>query len=188
VLRVRRRPSQSGLERLLVEARSSKPAYPEVGATRNARLPNGYRHDLDTRVLPAGDGVFERAVPALRSWQAQVGAGIEVFPHQAWVDVDETVLLLIGFAGLWATAACRIVYVEEEPNRFEFAYGTLPGHPERGEVSFRVVRAPDGRVTFQVRSFSRPADPLARLAAPLARRLQRRVTRRYLDAIADASR
>jgi uncharacterized protein (UPF0548 family) len=30
-------------------------------------------------------------------------------------------------------APCRLVYVTDEVNRFGFAYGTLPGHPEQAK-------------------------------------------------------
>jgi uncharacterized protein (UPF0548 family) len=72
-------------------------------------------------------------------------------------------------------------------NSFAFAYGTLPGHPEKGEVAFKVARDEAG-VMFSVTSFSRPVDVLARAASPVTRRLQRRVTLRYLEALRTAVR
>jgi len=80
-----------------------------------------------------------------------------------------------------------VVYVEQEPERFAFAYGTLPGHPERGEVKFVVERDATGEVVFRILSFSQTVDPLARLGSPVTRRIQQRVTERYLDAIAAVS-
>ena len=38
---------------------------------------------------------------------------------------------------------CRIVSVFKEVDSFGFAYGTLPGHPERGEESFVLERRDD---------------------------------------------
>ena len=182
-----RRPSAAGIARLLAEARSAAPTYPEVGATRDAQLPTGFRHDRYERRLGCGEEVFERAVTALRVWQAQVGAGVELFPHGARVGDEGTVVLLFRVLGLWATLPCRVVYVEEELERFAFAYGTLPGHPERGEVRFAVERDAAGDVAFRIVSFSRTVDPLARLGSPVTRRIQQRVTERYLDAIAAAA-
>jgi uncharacterized protein (UPF0548 family) len=44
--------------------------------------------------------------------------------------------------GLWSLNACLIVYVIEEEasllKRYGFAFGTLPGHVERGEDRFTV--------------------------------------------------
>jgi uncharacterized protein (UPF0548 family) len=181
-----RRPSPLKLERLLARARLDQPSYPEVGATRALTLPDGYRHDVSSIELGRGPDLFPRAVAALRDWHVQRGAGIEVSPPDAWVDDRETVVLLIRVGPLWATAPCRVVDVVDERDRFSFAYGTLPGHPEVGEVVFSISRGATGVVSFGVVSFSRPAARLARLGAPLARRLQKRVTNAYLDALRDA--
>jgi uncharacterized protein (UPF0548 family) len=161
--------------------------YPEVGATRADQMPSGYRHDRYEAGLGGGEGAFERATAALLAWQAQVGAGVEVFPSGSQVEEGATVVLLLQ-AGLWAPAPCRVVYVISEPDTTGFAYGTLPGHPECGEAAFMLLRGSDERVHFVVRSFSRRVDPLARLGAPLARLAQTRVTRRYIEALAEAAR
>ena len=97
-------------------------------------------------------------------------------------------LLLIRVGVLHAVAPCRVIYVAEEPNHFSFAYGTLPGHPEQGEVAFSIQLDAAEDVTFKITSFSRTVDPLARLGTPFARRLQKRVTRGYLSALQDATR
>ena len=175
------------IDRLLAEARGARPSYSEVGQTRAEQLPSGYRHDRYERRLGRGDEVLERAVAALRAWQAQIGAGARVFPDGARVAAEDTIVMLIRVGGLWAMLPCRVVYVDEEPERFAFAYGTLPGHPERGEAAFRIERDGTGDVFFRVVSFSRTVDPLARLASPVTRLIQQRVTTRYLDAIAAAS-
>jgi uncharacterized protein (UPF0548 family) len=182
-----RRPTPAALERLLAEAKAVAPTYPEVGATRGGGLPAGYRHDRYERRLGSGDDAFERAVTALRAWQAQIGAGVEPFPRGARVGDEDTVVLLFRALGLCATLPCRVVYVDEAPAGFAFADGTLPGHPERGEVRFAIERDGTGEAVFRIVSFSRTVDPLARLGSPFTRRLQQRVTERYLDAIAAAA-
>jgi uncharacterized protein (UPF0548 family) len=67
---------------------------------------------------------------------------------------------------MWSLNACRIVYVIEEEeasllNRYGFAFGTLPGHVERGEERFSVEwhRSEDW-VFYEVFAFARPAHPL----------------------------
>ena len=84
---------------------------------------------------------------------------------------------------VWAVAPCRIVYVVDEADRFGFAYGTLPGHPEQGEEAFIVESRADGDVRFSVTAFSRPAGTVAKLGAPITRMIQRRVTAGYLNAL-----
>jgi uncharacterized protein (UPF0548 family) len=182
-----RRPTKELLDALLVSARSAGPTYAQIGAAAAGELPAGYRHDVDQVNLGAGDERFSRAVSAVRAWQAQLGANIEVFPTGASVEVGLTVLLLIRAVALWTVAPCRVVYVQEDADRFAFGYATLPGHPEQGEASFAVTHGADGDVVFRVASFSRPADPLARLAKPLSRRIQRRVTLEYLVSIKSAT-
>ncbi len=83
----------------------------------------------------------------------------------------------------YVLAVCRVVVVIDEPDRFGFAYGTLPGHPEQGEESFIVTRRSDGAVTFDIVAVSRLRHVLARACPPVARRLQRAATGRYLEAM-----
>ena len=45
-----------------------------------------------------------------------------------------------------------------------------------------LTRLSDGRITFTVTAFSRPATRLARVGGPIARSVQDRVSRRYLRA------
>ena len=83
--------------------------------------------------------------------------------------------------GLWWLNACRIVYVVDEPgsvSRYGFANGTLPDHAGRGEERFLVEwdRA-SGSVWYDVLAFSRPHQPLTRLAYPYMRGVQKRFGR-----------
>jgi uncharacterized protein (UPF0548 family) len=58
-----------------------------------------------------------------------------------------------------------------------FTYRTLQGHPELGEETFSVEkRLADGRVVAALRSWSRPGTLLAKLGAPIMRRLQVRAS------------
>jgi uncharacterized protein (UPF0548 family) len=84
---------------------------------------------------------------------------------------------------LYVAAPCQLVYVTDEADRFGFAYGSLPGHPERGEEAFHIRRDADGAVMFDIVVFSRPADLLARIGSPIARAVQRRVTKGYLEGV-----
>jgi len=181
-------PSDSILDRALADARAAGPSYPEVGATRAAELPAGYRIDRYERRLGSEDGRFERAVDALRRWQGQIGAGVRVFPDGATVEEGGTVLFVVRTLGLWAVMPCRVVYVVDDGSRFCFGYGTLPGHLERGEVAMSIDRAEGREVVARIESFSRTVHPLARFALPLARRIQTRITNGYLDALEQASR
>jgi uncharacterized protein (UPF0548 family) len=107
-------------------------------------MPEGYRHDRYEAAVGEGAGVFDRAAAALLAWQAQIGAGVEVFPRGSQVEEGATVILLLR-AGLWAPAPCRVVYVIDEPDKVGFAYGTLPGHPECGEAAFSLLEGATSR-------------------------------------------
>ena len=177
-----RPPSDDALKQVLEAERALPFPYPGVGATASdtSEWPEGYHHDRFTTDLGADDGDrFQRAGRGLLEWAPQRGAGIRVYPGDA-VSAGEAFVLVLRFplAG-WAVAPGRVVYVLDQPDRLGFAYGTLPGHPERGEEAFIVVRA-EGRIRFEVLAFSRPHDPLARLGQPVARALQVRTLKAYL--------
>jgi len=79
---------------------------------------------------------------------------------------------------------CRVVWTVEQSDRQGFAYGTLPGHPERGEEAFLVERANDS-VTLSIRAFSKPGDRLVRAASGISRLIQSQLTDRYGRSLAD---
>lgn len=141
----------------------------------------GYDVDHNRVRIGEGRGVFGRAVEALGRWDQFPAPWTRVLapdgtPRPA-VREGAEVAVLIHAAGLWWLNGARIVYTldEEEPvRRAGFAYGTLPGHVERGEERFSVELLGDGSVWYDVLAFSRPRYWMTRLAYPLARRLQRR--------------
>jgi uncharacterized protein (UPF0548 family) len=171
-----RKPSEQAIATFLARQEKALFSYPEVGATRGA-APAGYDADHNRVELGEGAAVFEAACAALRRWEMFPRPWTEVLPADAPIQVGQTVVVLARMFGLWWLNAARVVYVLDEagpPRRFGFAYGTLADHAERGEERFRVEWHSDGRVWYDLFAFSRPRHPLARLAYPLARRLQRR--------------
>lgn len=166
-----------------VDAENSPFSYGEVGATSGSDLPAGYRHDRRIAHLGTGPDPFDGAVAALRAWGMHAQAGMRIFPEGPGLAPELTVLVVVRFGPLTTVAPCRVVYVVEEADRFGFAYGTLPGHPERGEEAFVVERDDQGAVRLTVSAFSRPTAALARLGGPVSRRFQERATTAYLDAM-----
>jgi uncharacterized protein (UPF0548 family) len=177
------------LERRYRAAVAAEPTYPEVGATGGARLPAGY-HRVEERIrLGAGRDVFARAGAAVLDWGAQRGAGLAVHPPDAGTEAGATALVLLPVLGVpLLVIPCRVVFRTVAADRIGFGYGTLPGHPERGEEAFLVERDQDGTVWFRVRAFSRPDRWYSRLGGPATRLAQRTATRRYLRAVATAAR
>jgi uncharacterized protein (UPF0548 family) len=86
----------------------------------------------------------------------------------------------IGRLRLWVP--CQVIWVRDDPDAYGYGFGTLPGHPERGEEAFLVSRDAQGRMWFEIRAFSRPATRYARLGGPVTRAFQDRVTDRYVSA------
>ena len=189
-----RSPSRERLDAVLADAARDSLTYDEVGATEplagharpGATLPAGYRHGRWAGVVGEGEEGFAAATAALRSWSQHRGQGFTVLPDDPPIAVGTEVLTVLRVPPLSVLAVCRVVWVVDEPDRFGFAYGTLPTHPARGEEAFVVVRTPSGRVEFQVTVFSRPHHPLMRLGGPIARRQQGRASARYVDALRQA--
>jgi uncharacterized protein (UPF0548 family) len=167
----------------LAASAAASVTYEGTGATLAGDGLPGYRTDRYEVVLGRGAAVLERAGDGLRAWAAHRGAGVRVEPPDAPLTEGTTVVLVTRLGPASVLAACRVVAVVDEPDRFGFAYGTLPLHPESGEEAFLVERGPGDEVRFRVVAASRPASPLARLGAPVARLVQRRVTRGYLEGL-----
>jgi uncharacterized protein (UPF0548 family) len=153
--------------------------YPEVGATRTGPLPAGYRHLERTVDL---DAPLAEAAGLLMAWGLHERCGLH--PEATAARAAPGVQVKLRFAGL-LRIPCQVVWAEETPEYAGFAYGSLPGHPERGEAAFLLETA-DGRVRFTMRSFSEPGTAAARLGAPVARFLQSRATDRFAAAMRDA--
>jgi uncharacterized protein (UPF0548 family) len=159
-------------------------SYSEVGLTAGA-LPPGYRHLRCTTLIGAGPEVFAEAASSLLHWQVHLRAGLRVSPSSATAVPGTVVLLALGAGPIQITAPCRVVYVVNDPGRQGFAYGTLPGHPERGEQAFIIEQHHDGAVSFTVTAFSRPATRLVKAAGPAGQAIQRYIIRRFLRALTD---
>ena len=160
--------------------------YPEVGRTLSAELPPGYRHVRRSAVLGTGRRAFERAGESLSTWGMHRGAGLTVDGASGRATPGTDVVLGWGVGVLRLRVPCRVVLTVDEPSARGFAYGTLPGHPESGEELFVVRLDDDDAVHLDIVAFSRPARWYSRLGAPLAVRIQRRVTGRYLAALRGA--
>ena len=182
-------PSDATVRRHLAGLVDAPFSYRETGMTRPATGERaahpaaGYRADHYRQRLGAGgDELFRRAKIAVERWAMFDGFSwlrlVRLIPDVP-PAAGAVVAVVARHLGFWSVNACRVVYVVDEPGRFGFAYGTLRGHAERGEERFLVERwagAEGEEVWFDLLALSRPG-PLARLAAPLARGLQKRFAR-----------
>jgi len=174
-----RRPSPAKLDDLLARVAKLPLSYPEVGMTRAVDVPAGYGREHQRVELAIEFAAAREAVIAFATHRLPY---LFVHPTDARAVVGSDVLVVARVGPLWTTNPCRIVYVDDGPDRFTYAYGTLPGHSEHGEETFTVERTAGGVVAETI-AYARPQDLLARIGAPLAHRFQARVKRDYMAAL-----
>ncbi|MGV8876158.1 MAG: DUF1990 family protein [Rhodoglobus sp.] len=181
--------------------------YGAVGATRGStfatRVPKGFRLVHRRALIGHGEARWVFARQQILSWgvKRRSGFGVTLLPRNAAdalidlshdaeglprVRLGDTIILSIGRGRFTAHEPVRVVYVIDELSLAGFAYGTLEGHPLRGEESFMLERRDDDSVWMTVRSFSRPASAKWMLLSPVLRVLQYLVVGRYLRALAGA--
>lgn len=161
-------------------------SYAEVGAT-SGTLPAGYHHKRISTPVGRGPAQYAAAAAALFSWQMHAHAGLAPRVSDLHVRDLSVAVLRLRLGPLDLRVPVRVVKVVEEPFRHGFVYGTLPGHPERGEESFVVELADDGTVFFHVVAFSRAGRWYTALGGPVARAGQVLVTERYVTAVRGAA-
>lgn len=164
--------------------RSSAPTYDHIGSTlQPSDRFCGPRYE-DRVSVGSGHSAFVFARSALRSWAPQRSLGATIRPPDANQQLNETVVLLLGVGPLRLVVPTRVVVMIDEPDRYAYAYGTLPGHPERGEELFDIQRHPDDNVVLTIRVDATPA-PALRPVGVIVRALQRAALRRYLTTVAE---
>jgi uncharacterized protein (UPF0548 family) len=159
--------------------------YPAVDG-RQGVVPPGYHLDHARFPLGRGERAFAQAKAALRGWKQFDVGWASARPDTTPLAPGQTVAVVFRIFGLWSMCSARIVYAIDEPNRFGFAYGTLPGHVESGEEQFLIERTDDGAVWYDVRAFSRPQHMLTKIGFPLVRCLQKRFVRQSAAAMRKA--
>ena len=166
--------------------RTADLTYPEVGATRGP-LPAGYHHQHVSARVGQGPAAFAAAAEALLTWRVHAGAGLGARVSDHRIRVGTVAELRLGPRRLALRIPVRVLEVVDDERRRGFVYGTLPGHPERGEESFTVELGADGNVFFDLVAFSRGARWFTVLGAPLGRAGQHLVTARYVGAVRAAA-
>jgi uncharacterized protein (UPF0548 family) len=188
------KPSPRRLDAVLAARRDGVFSYPEVGASRGATrasAPASYMVDHNRAPLGTGSDTFRRAREALSRWTMFDLGWCAIHPRDAPIAEGAAVAAVVRHFGFWSVNVSRVVYLLDEDDgdvrRWGFAYGTTPGHAERGEERFSVEwHRRDDRVWYDLYAFSRPGHPLARLGSPVARMLQRRFARDSMGAMVRA--
>ncbi|GAA4443648.1 DUF1990 family protein [Phytohabitans houttuyneae] len=147
--------------------------YPEAGATQRGPLPAGYRHLRRRMRVGAGDAAFTGAAEAVLTWRMHEAMGVPVKSGAPRAAPGVAVATRPGLGPLRICAPCVVVWAEEGERRAGFGYGTVAGHPLRGEEAFVVTRDDEGGVWLEVVAFSRPVRWWVRLAGPVLPVFQR---------------
>jgi uncharacterized protein (UPF0548 family) len=160
--------------------------YPGVGSTEQGSAPKGYDRVLEEACLGSGLDVYRRVADGILGWELQRRAGLRVRADSPRVVPGAHVVSGFGVGPFRLPAPCRVVWVREPapdgvPQSAGFGYGTLPGHPARGEESFEVEINSQGEVWLRIRAFSRPANWFYAAGGLVTRAAQRYVTSRYIE-------
>ena len=145
-------------------------------------------HDLyaiDLHRNHPGDDTFARATAALFRYRVFPPRRMKahVCTRDGRIVTGATIIQRVLIGPLVMEMAVRVVAVFDDAKsvrRAGFTYATLAGHSERGTATFLVREQPDKSIAFEIESWSRPGDWLARLGRPLARLAQRTFTREAL--------
>lgn len=187
-------PSSDQLNHFLIHKQKLAPQYPEkldtqadFSVKRQSDLGKKYNYDENQILLGHGPEVFARAKSALRHWE-MFPHWTRLYPKDTPIEPGRAVAVLFRLLGIWWWNASEIQYAVDQPGRFGFAYGTLPGHVESGEELFLVEMDTSGKVWYKIKAFSRPAYWFVSLAYPFARSQQKRFVRdsmRQMKAVID---
>lgn len=175
--------------------------YEERGATDRpfpqpfeGGWPPGYTvmtqcHDLRA-VDPAA--AFIALTEGILAWELHRRAGLTMESDAERAAPGVRVVSGFGVGPARIKAPCRVLWSRGPQldgagravpgQRGGFGYGTLPGHPVRGEEGFYAELTADDRVLFRCSAYSLPAGQVFRLAAPVTRLTQRYVLSRYVKA------
>ncbi|VXC35001.1 conserved hypothetical protein [Arthrobacter sp. 9AX] len=160
--------------------------YPGIGGTEHGVAPAGYASVLEEVQLGTGFAVYRRVAAGILGWELQRRAGLRVRTGSATAVTGARVASGFGVGPFRLNAPCEVVWVHEPlptdvPQSTGFGYGTLPGHPARGEESFEAMINGDAAVVLRIRAFSKPGNWFYAAGGLVTRAAQRHVTSRYIE-------
>jgi len=175
--------------------------YEERGATDRpypdsfeGGWPAGYTVMVESHEIATGDpsAAFIALTEGILAWELHRGAGLTMDSDVGRAAPGVRVVSGFGVGPARIKAPCRVLWSRAPQldgtggavpgQRGGFGYGTLPGHPVRGEEGFYAELTVDNRLLFICSAYSVPASLVFRLAAPVTRLTQRYVLARYVKA------
>jgi uncharacterized protein (UPF0548 family) len=182
------KPSEEFVREFLATQAKLPFSYAGVGHSRHG-APGGYTVDHNRKQIGNGLDAFEGAKRAVQQWEMFSMPWLEFYWSDVPIEIGAMAAVLVRHLSLWSLNPCRIVYLIEESGpveKFGFAYGTLPGHAERGEERFTVeYNRSEQSVWYDLYAFSRHS-PLVKPAHPITRALQKKFARDSMAAMQNA--
>lgn len=159
--------------------------YAGIGATEHGPLPADVECLVSQAYLGHGFPAYRRAVQGMLTWQLQRKAGLRVRAESDVVVPGTRVVSGFGVGPFRIDAPCEVVWVRrpvsgDGPQSAGFGYGTLPGHPVRGEEAFEISIDEQGMVTIEITAFGVPSNWFYAAGGALTRRVRASITSRYI--------
>jgi uncharacterized protein (UPF0548 family) len=160
--------------------------YDGIGATEHGPLPPDLESVTTRADLGEGQALYRRVAHGILAWQLQKDAGLRVRAESGTVLPGTRVVSGFGIGPFRINAPCEVVWVRpplpgEGPQSAGFGYGTLPGHPVRGEEAFEVEIDGGGRVAIKITAFGTPSNWFYAAGAVVADWARGRITSRYIE-------
>jgi uncharacterized protein (UPF0548 family) len=159
--------------------------YAGIGSTEHGPPPAGAECLVTHAYLGEGMATYRRVAQGMLTWQLQRRAGLTVRAESDVVAPGVRVVSGFGVGPFRLKAPCEVVWVRrpvpgDAPQSAGFGYGTLPGHPVRGEEAFEVLIDARGRVTLRITAFGVPSSWFYRAGGAVTKRARGYLTSRYL--------
>lgn len=180
--------------------------YQERGATDrpfpvplDGGWPSGYTVMVESHEIVTDDpsAAFIALTDGILGWELHRRAGLTIESDAVQAAPGARVVSGFGLGPARIKAPCRVIWTRSPQldgagravpgQRSGFGYGTLPGHPVRGEEGFYAELTSDNRLLFICSAYSVPAGLAFRLATPVTRLTQKYVLRRYSRAARELS-
>ncbi|MHA7223593.1 DUF1990 family protein [Arthrobacter sp. RHLT1-20] len=159
--------------------------YEGIGSTQYGPPPSGVDCLVTQAHVGEGLATYRRVVQGMLTWQLQKRAGLRVRTDSGIVAPGARVVSGFGVGPFRINAPCEVVWVRRPmpgggPQSAGFGYGTLPGHPVRGEEAFEIDINGKGLVTIKITAFGVPSNWFYAAGGALTRRARGRITSRYI--------
>ena len=159
--------------------------YAGIGSTEHGPPPADVECLVSQAYLGRGLAAYRRTVQGMLTWQLQKRAGLRVRAESDAVVPGARVVSGFGVGPFRIDAPCEVVWVRrpvpgDGPQSAGFGYGTLPGHPVRGEEAFEISIDGTGMVLIKITAFGVPSNWFYAAGGALTKRARALITSRYI--------